>query len=394
MYIEDLIIALAYDHRVTMNPYDTNLIHSFYDQVTRGLGFTEKQATLSVKILKRQIPKLNLIFNQDISTFLENPQFRLSRRTVASAKKMTIQPHEIYGKVIKVEFPFNEAVLAKVRKEKMSLNYANWDPEKKSWIFSLDERSLKFLIGLAVEENFSVDEEFEDYQSQFTDIERNIEQYVPMLSLDGEKLKFLNISPKIPQPTNSNILENLFLARKLGIFTWDEQIVDSDEWKNANSVTRQFLSIAPNEEFSINVEDTAISSLSDIVNYLSPTLFVIPGGTELEKLEKCITFLNDNGITNDEISVLFRLPKETGEKFNNFVKDENLNSPITEKTKAVFISSKVPKTILESRIKFNLIVNFNFYSIHYSIKNLLKWHHNVITIVEQKQQKAFNFGKL
>jgi hypothetical protein len=215
-----------------------------------------------------------------------------------------------------------------------------------------------------------------------------------MLSLDGEKLKFLNISPKIPQPTNSNILENLFLARKLGIFTWDEQIVDSDEWKNANSVTRQFLSIAPNEEFSINVEDTAISSLSDIVNYLSPTLFVIPGGTELEKLEKCITFLNDNGITNDEISVLFRLPKETGEKFNNFVKDENLNSPITEKTKAVFISSKVPKTILESRIKFNLIVNFNFYSIHYSIKNLLKWHHNVITIVEQKQQKAFNFGKL
>jgi hypothetical protein len=377
-----------------MNPYDTNLIHSFYDQVTRGLGFTEKQATLSVKILKRQIPKLNLIFNQDISTFLENPQFRLSRRTVASAKKMTIQPHEIYGKVIKVEFPFNEAVLAKVRKEKMSLNYANWDPEKKSWIFSLDERSLKFLIGLAVEENFSVDEEFEDYQSQFTDIERNIEQYVPMLSLDGEKLKFLNISPKIPQPTNSNILENLFLARKLGIFTWDEQIVDSDEWKNANSVTRQFLSIAPNEEFSINVEDTAISSLSDIVNYLSPTLFVIPGGTELEKLEKCITFLNDNGITNDEISVLFRLPKETGEKFNNFVKDENLNSPITEKTKAVFISSKVPKTILESRIKFNLIVNFNFYSIHYSIKNLLKWHHNVITIVEQKQQKAFNFGKL
>ena len=394
MYIEDLIIALAYDHRANMNPYDTKLVHSFYDQVTRGMGFTEKQEILSVKILKRQIPKLNLIFSQDTSSFVDNPRFRLSRRTVSSAKRITILPHSVYNKVVKVEFPFNESLLAKIRKEKTSLNYANWDPEQKSWIFSLDERSLKFLIGLAAEENFSVDEEFENYRSQIEEIEMNIEQYVPMISFDGENLKFLNISPKIPQPTNSNIIENLFIARKLGIFTWDENVVDSDAWKNANDVTKQFLSLDPTAEFSISVEDTSISSLSDIVKYLSPTLFVIPGGTELEKLEKCVTFLKDTGITSDEISVLFRLPKETGEKFNNFVKDENLNSPITEKTKAVFISSKVPKTIIESRIKFNSIVNFNFYSIHYSIRNLLKWHHNVITIVEQKQQRTLNFAKL
>ena len=75
--------------------------------------------------------------------------------------------------------------------------------------------------------------------------------------------------------------------------------------------------------------------------------------SEIEKLEKSLDFLKANEITNEEISVLFRLPTETGEKFNNFVREEKLNSSISEKTKAVFISSKVPKTILDKKIKFN-----------------------------------------
>ena len=54
------------------------------------------------------------------------------------------------------------------------------------------------------------------------------------------------------------------------------------------------------------------------------------------------------GFTN----ILSRI-SETGEKFNNFVREEKLNSVISEKTKAVFISSKVPKTILDKRIKFD-----------------------------------------
>ena len=124
---------------------------------------------------------------------------------------------------------------------------------------------------------------------------------------------------------------------------------------------------------------------------MSPVLFVIPGGTEFEKLEMCHEFLKTLNINNEEISVLFRLPKDTGEKFNNFVKEQKLNSPISEKTKAVFISNKVPKTIIESNIHFNAIVSFNFFNIHYSIRNLLKWHSNVIQMTEKKQQKELNF---
>jgi len=391
MYIEDLITALVMNFRVSINPFDSNLVYSFHEQISRGSGFTEKQATVAVKILKRHVTKLKTLGFNDVNQYIENPTYKLPIRTIMSHKRMSIIPHDMYGQVIKMEFPFNEALLARIRNEKMSLNYANWNPEEKSWIFSLDERSLSFLTKVANEENFQVDEKFENYQNQITEIESNFEQYVPMLSYDGKNLKFSNISPKIPQPANSNILENLFKARKLGIFTWDENIQETDEWKNADSVTKQFLQVSPDEEFSINLENTTIFSLKEIVQYMSPVLFIIPGGTEIEKLEMCYEFLKTLNIDNEEISVLFRLPKDTGEKFNNFVKEQKLNSPISEKTKAVFISNKVPKPVIDSNVHFNAIVSFNFFNIHYSIKNLLKWHPNVIQMTEKKQQRTLNF---
>ena len=394
MYIEDLIIALAMSRNSAVNPYDLKLIHSFHDQISRGLGFTEKQELLSVKILKRQVSKLDVIFGTQISPFLENPTFRLPRRVVSASKRISIIPHSLYGKAVKAEFPYNEKMLTRIREEKSKLNYSQWDPEQKSWIFSLDEHSLSLLSKIAIEENFTVDEEFENYQNQIREIENNIEHHVPMVSFNGKKLEFLNISPKIAQPTNLNIIENLFYARKLGIFTWDEAIENSEEWQSADPTVKKFLQTDPRGEFSINLEKNTIYSIKDIVKHLSPVLFLIPGGTELEKIEQSLDFLKTIGISNEEVSVLFRLPNETGGKFNEFIRENNLNSPVTENSKAVFISSKVPKTIIEKKIKFNAIVNFNFYNIHYSIKNLLKWHHNVIHMMEKKQQRTLNFVDL
>jgi len=394
MYIEDLIIALTTSRLVTVNPFDSKIVHSFQDQISRGSGLTEKQEALAIKILKRQTSKLNAVLSKDISPFLENPVFRLTRRTVVLTKHINIVPYETYGKAVKLTFPFNESLLNKIREEKSKLNYANWDSDQKSWIFSLDERTLNFISTLINDESFVVDEEFENYKNQIVEIKNNLEQYVPMVKISGETVEFLNVYHKIPQPTNSNIIENLFNARRYGIFTWDEEIENSTEWKNTNQVVKDFLQSDPGQEFSVNLEKNTISNIQEIVKYLNPVLFIIPGGTELEKLQLSLEFLNSIGISKDEISVLFRLPTETGGIFNNYIREQELNSPVTEKTKAVFISSKVPKTILEKQLKFNCVVSFNFYNIHYSIRNLLKWHHNVINVSDKKVTKELNFGNV
>jgi hypothetical protein len=134
--------------------------------------------------------------------------------------------------------------------------------------------------------------------------------------------------------------------------------------------------------------------LVPMVQNMSPCLITVPGGNELSKLQLALPMLKAAGIENSEISVLFRLPNDTGQDFNNFVKEEKLNSPITENTRAVFLSGKVPKPLFESNLKFNCVINFNFYNVHYTLANLVKNMHNVINVIADKKQKEIRFGDM
>lgn len=392
MNIEDLIILLAM--KCQTNPFDSKVVWSFYDQISRGNGFTEKQEQLAIKILKRQVPKINAILGKDITSYLENPVFRLSRRTVNSHKRISIVPSDVFGKAIKVEFPFNEALVERIRKERVHMSHAAWDKDEKAWIFALNERAIQFLIPLVEKEGFMPDEEFADLQLQVNEIQKNLETYVPMVTFDKNSVKFVNVSERVAQPTTNDVLESLFLARKAGIQTWDDGVNDYLVENKTSKAVIGFLNQAPGETFSLNLEESRLEDLEPIIKFLSPCVFIVPGGSELEKVEANFNFLKNMGIKNEEISVLFRLPNETGENFNRFVKHNMLNGPITENTKVVFISSKIPKTIIDSTVKFNSVVNFSFYSVHYTIREFIKYHHNVIHVLEKKQQRDINFANL
>lgn len=390
MHIEDLIILIA--SRLQMNPFDSKLIYSFQDQIFRGNGFTEKQANLAIKILRRQKVKLDQIAGKDIGQYLDNPTFRLSRRTVNSNKRLSVQNNSIYGKVIKSEFPFNEELVQQIRENRSKFFFAQWDKEDKAWIFSLDEKSLKFWVNASAKYEFSVDEELENYFAQIKEIENSIENHVPMVSVVENSIVFKNVSDRVPQPNTDDPLSALFSARKVGIQTWDDTINDLIRKNGCEKAVLSFLDTNPSQAYEFYLEDHSFFEIQDIVKYLTPCIFVIPGGSELERVQLSLELLKNVGLDNSEISVLFRLPKETGEKFNNFVKENALNNPITDNTKAIFISSKIPKTIIEPKVKFNSVVNFNFYSVHYTIREFLKNHHNVIHVMDKKPQRNLNFA--
>jgi hypothetical protein len=390
MHIEDLIILIA--TRVQMNPFDSKLIYSFQDQIFRGNGFTEKQANLAIKILRRQKVKLDQVVGQDIGRFLDIPTFRLSRRTVNSNKRLTVETHELYGKVIKAEFPFNEEIVQSIREKRPNFFFAQWDKEEKAWIFSLDERSLKFWINASKKYEFSFDEEIENYFSQVSNIEEHMEDFIPIVSMDEKSFIFKNVSDRVTQPNTTDVFRALFEARKIGIQTWDDNVSTMIAQQGCEKAVSEFLEVNPSQPYEFCLENHSFFEIQNIVKNLTPCIFVIPGGSELEKVELSLKLLNSIGMDASEISVLFRLPKETGEKFNNFVKNTGLNNPITDTTKAVFISSKIPKTIIEPKIKFNSVVNFNFYSVHYTIREFLKNHHNVIHVMDKKPQRNFNFA--
>jgi hypothetical protein len=392
MNIEDLIVLLAM--QVKLTSYDSKIISSFYDQISKGIGFTEKQANLAVKILHQQASALSLLLSTDINLHLISPTYRYPLRTLNVNKTISIIDHPEFTKAIKLVFPYNEQIVERIKKNRSKTIIANWDNEEKAWIFALNEQAIDFLTPLISDYHFIPDDTFAEYADQVRYIHEHIEDHIPMVSTINGKPTFLNTFRTISQPNTDNILESLFLARKVGIHTWDDSVSAYIDTQSINPYVMDFLNENPGTTFSVNLDVDSISGLADIVKYLSPCVFIIPGGSEIEKVTASLDMLKLAGISNNEISILFRLPKQTGEKFNEFVRDNKLNNPITKNTKVVFISSKLPKTIIDPNIKFNCIVNFNFYSVHYTIREFIKNHHNVINVLGKNQQRTLNFGIL
>jgi hypothetical protein len=391
MNVEDLIIAIALTNSVKPNQWDEKLVYSFTDQISRGLGFTEKQGNVALRIVKTYSNQLTIALGKDIQTFLKNPTYRLPFRQINNTKKISIHEHSQFGKIIKVEFPYNETYVNIIRKNREQLEYAQWSPEEKAWIFALTENSIQVLSGLFSSEQFELDEIFQNYLEQVTSIKEHMEEFIPMLAIENGRPVFKNITRNLPKLEATDTIQALFEARQKGVTTWSNEIFDQFDSLGIDPIVKSFLDSDPGVQFHINSEKDPISCLSTFIKYLGPTLFVIPGGNELTKLRVAYNFLKSLGIENYDMSVMFRLGAEINRNFNNFVKENDLNSPLGENTKIVFISSKMPKPVLKSNIRFHSIINMGFEAPHYSIRDFMQNHENLIVYSEKTLQREFNF---
>lgn len=392
MFIEDLICKLYLTPGV--NSYDSQMIVSLSDQIYKGLGFTEKQSLLAIKLLKRYTGIVSGIVRTDVTSFLGNPTFKLGIRKINNNKRVSIVDHATWKRAIKVEFPFNEERVTAIRKNRDLLNLAVWDPEEKAWMFGLSEMSILFLSDMIFNDGFEVDDEFEKYARQVKNIVDNIESYVPMLHLIDGVPKYVNVPATVPSLASDSILSAVFEARKSGIFTWDESINQFLDHSDLDPVVKSFLTSDKDSSLEVDSAKEPVQCLADLVKYMQPCLFIIPGGSELVKTKLIYNFLKEQGYKEEEMSVLFRLPSETGKEFNNFVKNSGLNNPITDATKFVFVSIKLPKPVVKSKMKFQCVISLGRSNVHYTIREFFKNRQNLIYYCEKSKQKEFNFGNL
>ena len=391
MNIEDLILALTYSG-FKLNAWDEKLVYSFSDQIGRGNGFTEKQRILALKIINRHSVDLSQFLKKDLSGFLQNPVFRLPIRQISSTKKLSVVSQGQYGKIIKAVFPYNEKLVLKIRNSRDEIGLAMWNKEEKSWEFPLNEASLQLLMEISQNEVFETDELFDELSSQVKKVISEMENYVPMLVVDNNIPKLKNCAPSVPEISETDLLASIFEARKRGIFAWDETIANFINSDEVHPLTRTLLQSDAGEKLEVDSRENEISCFNDIIKYLRPCLFVIPGGSEYENLRFAYDFLNSLGIKNKNISVMFRLPNETHKTFNEFVKDHELNSPIHENTEIVFISGKLPKPVLKSGIKFHAVINLGYNNVHYSMRDFLSKHENLIFYSTSNDIKRAKLG--
>lgn len=380
MNVEDLISELVF-RNISMNIWDQNVIFSFWDQILKGNGMTEKQGALAIRILKRHSSTLSLVLQQDVDTFLQNPVFRLPVRKISNEKRLSVINHPVFGKAIKAVFPYNEKTVNEIRKNRDTIGQAHWDKDEKCWFFALNEQSIQFVSEL---DTFELDEILKNYLDQISHIHKNIENYVPMLIIENLKPKLKNCVKNMPVLASNDLVSAIFEARTKGICTWDDTINNFIESDELDPLTREFLKSDPGEKFKINSDTYSLNDISTIVCNLLPVMVIIPGGDELNKMSLACEFFRNSGISNQEMSVMFRLPTNTHAIFNEYVKFNELNSPISENTKVVFVSSKIPKPIFKSKIKFHCILNLGYNNVHYTMQDFVKNQENNIIFAKAK----------
>jgi hypothetical protein len=379
---------------VKLNRFDQKIIDSFGNQIMIGTGFTEKQSVLAVKILSRYSDQISLHLKNNINRFLENPTYRYKIRKTVTTRSIKI----IDNTVIEVKFPFDENFVTEIRKYKSSHSSRSgnivWDKENTSWMFTLNESNIQFITNLCNPNDFEFDEDFKKYARDSEAILENIENYAPILVGENNQYAIVNAPKNMPKITATDLLGAVLQARKFGVILWDDNIDHCLNTGTIDDVTVQFLKSNPGAITELSNNTSDLACLETVLKNLGPSLIIVPGGMELEKMTHALDLLQGIGVSNKNMSVLFRLPTETGRNFNDFVKNQELNGPICEETSVVFISGKLPKPLIKSGIRFNSIINLGFDSAHYTIKEYVKNHPHQIYFDLKKTNRGFNFGQL
>lgn len=388
MYIEDLVLSISFFNTIpcTLNRFDKPIMESIADQCLKGIGFTNKQATFVIKILTKYSPQI-VPSVPNINDILSSPTFKLPIREVTTSYKISIIDHSIFYKAIKLEFPFSQDKVEYIRKNRPSIGDPFWDADQRAWIFPLCESALVFLLSFIKigSQKYDIDSDITELLEQTTMVIDSAEKYAPMLTVENNLPKYVNVSPFVPPIESTDIVEAMFEARLAGITLWHDTVLDCLERAEINTVTKMLLLSDDTDKYNkVNSDITPIDDLSEIINLTKTVLFVVPEHIALSTVEKVYEFLKRLGHTAKEMSVMFRLPSSSNSKFNEFVKANSLNSPITSNTKFVFVSVKMPKPVLASGFRPNCIINFGESNAHYTMRDFIKNSQNLIYFCPQR----------
>lgn len=393
MYVEDLILRLACEGKFLFEPeiitsagWEKNFTFSVASQINRGNALTEKQATLILRVLKKYHQPLEAYFKQPID--LENPIYNNPFRKLSVEK--TIEIRKIRDKdAIVVRFAYDAEIIKQIQEYINSSTWKNqwgtvikhevasWDIDEKAWLFTLKEENILWIDANLVSKGFTADLRFKEFADEIRDIVNRITEYAPMAVKENGHYTFKNSHPAIEPIDTSNVLKFLFDAKNKGITAWDES-VDRDYQSEVKSVVTRSLLNSTNPLF-VDSEKHGDETLKDLLKYGGPCLVIIPGGSEIQHTKIWHQRALEWGITNKEMTVMFRTPNQTGGDFNQYVKENGLNNDPSLFTKIVFVSTKIPKPLVKSGLKFNTVLNLGYYSqLHFSMSVLLQSTTNVV----------------
>jgi hypothetical protein len=327
---------------LTKRDFDT--LTSLEAATKRPTFITESQSRLLVKILKENQKKLTE-FDKKITEAIVTPAWSKSFRQIEQIRTLTIENDQDNGQFLTIEFTFNPQI-RKILGDISKVVEGNFIPNGKFYQAELTEKNIVLLVDALAPFDFTIDGKILDFYK---------------IIKSWSKTEFEN-QYLITNFENKNFQK--YITEDLGIETSIDQNIINDRSvryqyfvenpKNPGENLLEFIANRSKTKVWINKNEHTMTEILGALYSLKrlPTLVVFENSDDeksLKNLEILKESLENNGLDSG-IGIYFRLPNnQTGQKFNQLIKDNKFNHPLDNTTKiAVVQSGKIPKFFLKN----------------------------------------------
>jgi hypothetical protein len=376
LYLEDLITYIGsihcHDMNLNLSPKDKSVIFSISKQLDNLLPLTEKQAELIIKIFKNNRDRYNDIKN--FENLIDNPKYKFPFRVLDDIRKIFLIDHE-KRKYIAVKFSYNYKIIKLLSDLKLSNKINN-----NTHLFRLSEKNIVDIVDKFKNLNFEIEDQIISLYDQLKEIEREIEDHIISVKIENEDLKIINSNQNIDnyyfENKNDNLINNLVLAKIMGLY-FSKGVNSKISKLDINSILKEILLSQKNHFYLSSIDFENIDKICNIIMNINPVIIILNISEKVdEKLKKWHETLSENGFKNEQISVLFR--SNSNKKFNEYVKEFNLNNLVNESTKIVFIANKTPKILYKIDFQPKILISDSMYFTHFSNQRLIESHPLII----------------
>jgi len=340
------------DQEFFIDTNDGTILYSISKQIARGLALTDRQRDLVVEKLKGykdQFDKAEIPLNMCLNN-LRQPLREIDRSTYI---KTVEHKNEKY---ICIRFPFNKKTIMLIEELRIKTPSSEYVHErgKHTHLFRLNEVNIYAVLEKFSNKNYEIEQELVDCYGILMEMKNNKEKYVP--GIYGLKLKNMPqeamniIVSDIGEPT----IENLAILKDKEEMYGLDHFDAADLEKSISQLTSLSAKVVKRKSNHIHI-DPKEWNLKDVFAMLLelqrfPVQIILKNNDEYKNLSqshRCLKYIIDDS----DIGVMFRLDNnnENNISFNQYIKNNNLNSPVAISQKVVYTNtSKITKPLIDS----------------------------------------------
>lgn len=346
---------------------DRPVISSIAKQVTRGTGLTERQHDL-VKSKLLGVHYVTQFYRQGVTPHeyekalaTTDLPLREIDRTMSIELINSIADEDISQFLaqryedrlnspwVKVTFPFSKRIITLLDSVKEHTQEVIHSSGSNSQYFKFNERIVFMLLKIFEGEGIEVDNELTEYLKKLETITKNKTAYLPYAkegvveNLHPEAQSILE--SKLGKPSVENFFQYKDRSVLFDIRYFDEELLEQST-ERCSSLTKRLIKRESVQVLTSPADYTIeeiVESLIELKRF--PVMCIVTNPDSVRAVYKILKHCT----SNNEVSVLFRMDNVVDPDFNKFVKDNELNSPVTDHTKVVFVSKdKLPKPLVKS----------------------------------------------